>query len=1024
MTDVEFKLTADVGQATKGISGFRKEFADMVKAVEKPLGQISVLQQSQESAKKAAAEFFAAKRNVDQLRDAFQQAGQPVKGLAGELSKAERTLARTTLEFDRQKAKVREQRTELRAAGVDTRNLAGEQQRLQAEIAKGVAAGNADVAMRSAKDSFGVGAIEDTQRSLVDLRRQYQLVASDATLTGKQRSEAEASYRRKVSETLEELRQLRAGVRANATQAEAAAAAERGRHASAREGIRAQAAALAQVTREQRQANIEAARGDLGVNRYRALQSELGRTQSQYALLRRVGGLTNKELAVAQLAYTRRVKETQAAMRQLVVEQQRQRTGGAGITGAVGGIGAAYIAVNTIKSIAQTADAYSLMNARLKLATDSQQEFNVAQSELRRIATETQTPVASLITLYGRISRPLKEAGRSQADILKLTEAVATSFRVSGATATEAENGVIQFAQALGAGALRGEEFNSVAEQAPRLMQALADSLGVPVGALKEMATQGLLTADVVTDAMVGQLDVLRREAESLPETVGGAMTALSDRWNEAVGQADVQPLIDAINGLGDTLSDPVVVDNLVKLASALATLAGTAVSGASEFVDLGNRIAFIAANSAGLTTELDQLDQEIADIDKSLSGTTTVYSLWFTEEELTAKREALVAFRAAIVQEQTGMNAELEFLAEVAAGAAEFARQQEVDAYSKYIGELKKLQGEQVKAAEKGAKALVAAERKATSDLKKVRDERVKIEQRYKEALAGLGGDGAASYGNAQALKVGAREALAAGDVEGAQAQAQAALKMLQELAAAGENTYGFAGFIQDLQAIELAANDIEQTNAENKIKAIQDSINSVKADAKALENMPVSIKSDEASIEAVRSQIQKLAAELGNTEIVIPVRIAHPDGPIIKDLPQYPGDYILPPLPPVPQFAAGDMVRGPGTGTSDSILARLSNGEFVMRAAAVRHYGPELLRQLNEQRLPRFADGGLFSTRSLPQIPQMSPTLMSQGSPGRDLGRVDLNVGGESFSLLAEGDQFDRLLRRTSVKFGRTHK
>jgi len=177
-----------------------------------------------------------------------------------------------------------------------------------------------------------------------------------------------------------------------------------------------------------------------------------------------------------------------------------------------------------VRGIANAADSYNLMNARLKLATESQQEFNTAQTELRRIATATQTPLESLATLYQRISRPLKEAGRSQKDILAVTEAVSTSFRVSGASAQEAENGVIQFAQALGAGALRGDEFNSVAEQAPRLMQALADSLNVPIGSLKEMAAQGLLTADVVTSALVDQLDVLRAEAESLPETVGGAI--------------------------------------------------------------------------------------------------------------------------------------------------------------------------------------------------------------------------------------------------------------------------------------------------------------------------------------------------------------------------------------------------------------------------------------------------------------------------------------------------------------------
>lgn len=236
------------------------------------------------------------------------------------------------------------------------------------------------------------------------------------------------------------------------------------------------------------------------------------------------------------------------------------------------------VLTSAIRSVANAADNYNLMNARLKLATESQEEFNTAQAELRRIADSTQTPLASLVTLYGRISRPLKEAGRSQEDILKVTEAVATSFRISGASAAEAENGVVQFAQALGSGALRGDEFNSVAEQAPRLMQALADALRVPVGALKEMASQGKLTAAVVTDALTGQLDVLRREAESLPQTVGGAMTALTDDWNEAIGQADVQPLIDAINELGETITDPQTRDSLVLLASALTMVAGAAI--------------------------------------------------------------------------------------------------------------------------------------------------------------------------------------------------------------------------------------------------------------------------------------------------------------------------------------------------------------------------------------------------------------------------------------------------------------
>lgn len=820
--------------------------------------------------------------------------------------------------------------------------------------------------------------------------------------------------------------------------AELGAASLAGRRDAAIQGIRGQSAALGQLAREQRQANLEQARADFGITRARQYENALAQIRQQYALLRSSGNLTNRELSIAQQAYTRRIIETKTAMGQLQAEQRRLNAGGSMLPGLVSGVGAAYAAGAALKGIAAQADAYNLMNARLKLATSSQEEFTTAQTELGRIALATQSPVASLVTLYGRISRPLKEAGRSQADILKVTEAVATSFRVSGATAEEAQNGVIQFAQALGSGALRSEEFNSVAEQAPRLMQALADGLGVPVGALKAMASEGLLTAQVIGDVLPAQLEVLRNELSVLPETVGGAMTALSDQWKKAIGQADVQPLIDSINQLGKTLSDPVVVNNLVALASALATLAGTAVEGGSELVDLGKRIAFISANSQGLVTDLDQVDQQIADLDRSLAGTglsTTIDGLIYSKEELQAKRDALAEFRAALVQEQTGMNEEMKTLAEGFAAAAEAVRQQEVDANTKYIGELKRLQDEQVANAKKAGNALAAEEKKATAELEKVRKDRLDIDKRYKEALAGLGGQGEASYNAAQDLKIGARNALQSGDVEGAQAQAQAALKMLQDLAAAGENTYGFNGFIQELQAIELAANDIEKTNAENKIKAIREQIKSLEEDAKKLKDMPLSIKSDEASIEAVRSQIQQLVADMGKQEIVLPVRVVHPDGPILKNVAPYSGDFVLTD-PQLPGLATGGWT-GPGSKYQPAGIVHAD--EHVQPKRIVNEPGAlSFLEQIRRNgfrntisqlqasmasRLAGYAEGGYVSERALPAIPTMNPALMAAAGPDTRV-PANLYLYGDSdpVSVMVERDSFDRLLRRTALKSGRT--
>lgn len=666
---------------------------------------------------------------------------------------------------------------------------------------------------------------------------------------------------------------------------------------------------------------------------------------------------------------------------------------------AVAGLLSVQTFASAVRSIGETADAYNLMNARLKLATGSQEAFNVAQAGLADIAKRTESPMASLVTLYGRISRPLQEAGRSQKEVLKVTEAVATAFRVSGASAQEAENGVIQFAQALGAGALRGDEFNSVAEQSPRLMQALADGIGVPVGALKEMAAQGLLTAEVVTDALTSQLDVLRAEAESLPKTVGGAMTDLADRWNQAIGQADMTPLIEAIKQLGTTLSDPVVMDNLVRLASALTSLAAGAVSGASEFVDLAKRIGFVAANAVGAVTELDKIDQQLLDIERSLNGTglnTTLAGMFYSKEELEAQREALQALRATLLQEVTGMTADMEEQAKIAAAAAEKRREEELKSYSGYLGELKKLQDQQVKSAADAIKKQAAAEKVALRELEKVKEDRLKIESRYREALNGLTGGGEASYAGAQDLKAKANQALKANNPQAAQQYAQAALKMLQDLQAAGENTYGFEGFIKSLQAIEMAANDIEQTNAEAKLQSIRDTMESLKTKAAELKDSPVSFKLDEASLQALRSQIEALAAELGE-KLVLPVAVAKPSA----DQPAS-----------VPGFATGGLIRGPGSGTSDSILARLSNGEFVMKAAAVRHYGPQFLAMLNGLQLPKFATGGLVGDM-VANAPMAGPA---------SIGTVNLTLpGGESYTLQAQPDQFDRILRRTALKFGR---
>lgn len=191
------------------------------------------------------------------------------------------------------------------------------------------------------------------------------------------------------------------------------------------------------------------------------------------------------------------------------------------------------------RSYSTLADQSTQINSRLKLTARSQEEFNRALGDVRRIANENGASITSVTQLYSRLTPALREAGRSQTDVAKVTEAVTKAMRISGASASESASGIQQFAQALGAGVLRGDEFNSIAEAAPRLMQALADGLGVPVGKLREMAAAGQLTAEVVTNALLTQLPKLTAEFEAMGETFGTAGQRLENAAIDMVGAFD-----------------------------------------------------------------------------------------------------------------------------------------------------------------------------------------------------------------------------------------------------------------------------------------------------------------------------------------------------------------------------------------------------------------------------------------------------------------------------------------------------
>lgn len=193
-------------------------------------------------------------------------------------------------------------------------------------------------------------------------------------------------------------------------------------------------------------------------------------------------------------------------------------------------LGAGVLAGASLAALASITDQYTKLSGQLKIATESQAEFNKAFSDVRRIATQSQSDLSSISTLYSRLSLSLREIGVSSGQVASITETVSLALKASGAGAGETASTMLQLSQAFGSGVLRGEEFNAVMEASPNLMRALAQSIGVPIGQLRALAADGQITSDVLVKAFSDEslLNNFREQARQV-QTISGAMTTLKN---------------------------------------------------------------------------------------------------------------------------------------------------------------------------------------------------------------------------------------------------------------------------------------------------------------------------------------------------------------------------------------------------------------------------------------------------------------------------------------------------------------
>lgn len=187
----------------------------------------------------------------------------------------------------------------------------------------------------------------------------------------------------------------------------------------------------------------------------------------------------------------------------------------------------------TLGSIVKTIDEWKVIEGQVNNVTKSQQESKAVQKEIYNIASRTRQQYGSTAELFTSVARNAQELKKSTKDILLFTEDVSNAMLLGGGDASSQEAALVQLGQALGSGTLRGDELNSILEQAPRLAKAIADGMGTTIGQLRQMGSEGKLTAQDVFNAIRGQSDRLKMELGKMPWTIGQA----SNKMQNAVGK-------------------------------------------------------------------------------------------------------------------------------------------------------------------------------------------------------------------------------------------------------------------------------------------------------------------------------------------------------------------------------------------------------------------------------------------------------------------------------------------------------
>jgi tape measure domain-containing protein len=693
-----------------------------------------------------------------------------------------------------------------------------------------------------------------------------------------------------------------------------------------------------------------------------------------------------------------------------------------------------------VTQLVQLADAYSQMNARLRLATQYSGDFDEINQRLQASARATRSELAGTVDLYVKLSPALKGIGLNGEQAVGVITTINQAIGLSGVSAQAASAAIIQLGQGFGSGVLRGEELNSVMEQTPALAIAIADGLGVPLGELRKLGEEGKLTAEVVAGALQKMAPQLAADFAAMPQTVGQALTALRNEFLLYVGATDqaaggTSALAGAINAISAEFAEggPVVT----AFSEAIKTLAN-GLDGTYrllKIVGLGLG-GYAAAAKAALTGDFDgarriwaELGQDIQEVlEKPLitqpkliqAATDTARKRELLEEQLKVQVEKLEQAKA--------------FIAGKSSDSIAAKDKENID---KRIADQQRL----VDAVRSAFQASLAEADKATAAAEAKRQKAGDYRQRGQDAAfnAGLKGLTPEQQAAAQAQRL--QELAQQGNYESARARVAAIegdAKKFEATAAIAEKkllaALDLAEKVGDATAADSIGNELAKLQeagagledkkaaaAKAQAEAQAATLNQLQAQLAALQKTAreIEVQADVTKAETAIKGLQNQLAEIKDKTVTVTVNTVNTGGLTADQVDALaPNGEYLPARAfggPLPGFASHDR--------ADNMIYRGTPGEWVIQRPAVRYWGPSFLAAINAMRLPKFAFGGQLGASSAVsnlRVPSISAgRAMGSGDPAIfDLGALG-RIRAQATSATAA--DVEAVIKRAALRFGR---